>query len=1014
MKPKTINLKKRIARICAAATLFFIGCVAGESPGCGCPQPPPGEDCDRCCRPEVDAGEDQAASVGQTVVLRSYVRLPPEDEAVCMYEKEALAYQWEQLTGPSADLQDSDMKDSFFVPNEAGEYVFRFRATHPLTEINKKKPKISEWDSVSVLVSATVCSPPVAEAGENQTLSGTPAVAALRGSRSHTTIQPGCEHLQLESFLWTVVSQPPGANVEIANSTRAEASADLTIPGEYEFQLEVHDDGGATGRTNIDANTVRITLLQSPVCDASLIVTVIDSRNSVPVEGSHVTVADSDGVSHTADTNASGVASFDSLAPGPRQHITVVSDETVPALAGTPDLDRPRFETTTVLDSCSSEITVPLRLTASGESVLPMGTVSAKVPASVFNMLPHSWKCVGECESDDDCYDLYYCELEDSRCKNLCTPRSILPFFSLGDVNISGQFRFAWLVPAFEPESNSGPSIEDLFTAEFGGGIVIPRNLATDDTFLNGLGPSLGREVWLEPCTPPEDCSDGEDQKCDQDPQGDYRCKDLSPLQNIKLEVHAGQGRNVFLVSGIIDVDMMEFLVPFLQAQDVWGGPEVEANLLVFLGSYRVQTLHVCPLKVDVVEGQDTDITQTLAGIRGEDCWNVKYSQKDSVVALNDPQHSHDSCDTDADCDWPNTGEKCLDNPANHGSKICILPLFKVEVFPEEKTKIVPRNGAFDPEDDRSDERLCSWLPETAPYEQLCAEHYDPEIYTPCDPPKMHDLEVPDDAECSFAYGLTVMAMDFPEGHSALPDGGRVVVGFDIHRTPGHTREPEFLVPSFQANALEGASITVLQSYLRKAEPIPDGRYQAMGGHLFATSSLGSIPGELDMPCFLAPPVESSVVDAGFDVSVYFVPENPTIWPNPVLTRVYSVANAMGLPVWSVNDLPESLTVSADPDSNMAGVVLSRVDRIDVQIEEWQWEGELVLADPLWRIYAPAGTTSFSLPPEFNPFTNGNEVWVAPWAASFSTPFEYDLFLPDQILGRMSSCSQDSYAVVAP
>jgi hypothetical protein len=208
----------------------------------------------------------------------------------------------------------------------------------------------------------------------------------------------------------------------------------------------------------------------------------------------------------------------------------------------------------------------------------------------------------------------------------------------------------------------------------------------------------------------------------------------------------------------------------------------------------------------------------------------------------------------------------------------------------------------------------------------------------------------------------------------------------------------------------------VIQSYFRNAKPIPDGRYQAIPGRLTTQTSRRSISNELQIPGFLSTPIQSSVLDAGLEVKVVFVPEDPTIWPNPNIKRVYSMAEKMNSPIPGTHDLPGTLNISLPLESELTGIVVSRVDRADVHTEGdyWDWEGTLVIEDPLWRFYAPAGTISISLPPEFNPFTNGNEVWVTPWSASFSTPFEYDLFFTDQILGHMSSYSLDSYAVVAP
>ena len=332
-----------------------------------------------------------------------------------------------------------------------------------------------------------------------------------------------------------------------------------------------------------------------------------------------------------------------------------------------------------------------------------------------------------------------------------------------------------------------------------------------------------------------------------------------------------------------------------------------------------------------------------------------------------------------------------------------------------DQVTIEPSGSGFDPATDKSDQRLCSILPEYAPYEELC-DTPSPGVYESCNPQRIHDLMLPDDTECSYNIGLTLAGLEFSEGHSELPEGGLVIVGFDFHRTTDHNRKPRFFIPSFQANDLEGASLVISQSYLRNAKSIPDGRCQSIPGQLAVTSALGSIPETLTMPDFLPMPAQSSVPDAGLEVTVVFIPEDPSVWPNPVLERTYSVAEKMSDQLSSANELPETLLLSISPESELTGLVLSKVDRayLDIDDSRWDWDQPLVITDPLWRIYAPAGTTSIHLQPEFSPFSSADEVWVMPSASSFATPFEYDLLLDDQIIWQQTSYSQDSYATIVP
>jgi hypothetical protein len=973
-----------------------------------------------CGPPVVACGEDQAATVGDVVVLRGGVKLPPEDQEVCIVEKESLLYEWQQVAGSSVGIHYSDNMDAYFVPLHVGEYIFRFRATYPVTVLNHEI-RHSEWDYTTVTVAPIICRSPSAEAGEDQVLtlsSGASTEVLLDGSRSHAAGQFGCERLSITGYNWTVANQPAGADVGIIGAGSARARANLSVEGTYEFQLEVQDSGGTVDRTDTDADTVEVTLLPSPVCETGLVVTVVDARDRNPVEGAHVTVVDVNEVIHTKDTNASGTARFDSLNPGNRRSITAVSDEMVPVLPDGTGWERPRFEITTVLDQCSSEITIPLRSTASGEAARPRGTVTAKVPRSIFEMLPHSWKCAGECtgEHEYECDDDYYCELEDIACKNLCTPKSLLPFFSLRSPNVSGQTRFAWLVPVF---SSRDPSFEQLFSVAVEGGPAVPGNLAIDDTFLNGLGRSFGVDPWGEACERTIDCPDQVDYICEQNPLGDYRCRDRSPLRNFRMDVEAGQGLGFLLVSGIADIDFAEFR-PVIVAVFNWDY-QAGIGIFDFLQSLEAKTLFVCPFVADVAAGQDNDVTPALAAISEDDCWSVDYTQKDSIVALNIPGSGAEACSSDADCcdssgkhcGYPESGRKCLQDPSAPGEKKCFSPMFPVEVFSDDQVTVEPSGAGFDPAADRSDERLCSLLPEYAPFEELC-DTETPDVYESCYPQRIHDLDVPDDAECFFTKGMTLMALDFPEGHSALPGGGLAFIGFDFHRSIEHRRNPSFFVPSFEGNGLDGASLVVFQSYVRNAKSIPDGRFQALPGRLKVKTPLGSIPEAVSMPEFLQVPAQTSVPDAGFEVSVFFIPEDPTVWPNPVLERTYSVAEKMSDEISVTHALPETLVVSTPPESELTGLVLSKVDREDVYIvdNDWSWDPPLVIKDPLWRIYAPAGTTSFSIPPELNPFSRGDEVWVTPWSSSFSTPFEYDLFLIDQILNGQSSYAQDSYATL--
>jgi hypothetical protein len=689
----------------------------------------------------------------------------------------------------------------------------------------------------------------------------------------------------------------------------------------------------------------------------------------------------------------------------------VVSDDLVPALPGTNDADRPRFETTTVLDHCAEEIVIRLRYTASGEVAQPTGTITAKVPESLFNLLPHSWKCAGECETDSDCDESYYCELQDRSCQNLCTPRSLLPVFSLGDNNVSGQFRAILLTPVFPVSDRTQFPEARLFSPPPVPGAVKMGNFVVDDTFVNGLAPSLGLDPWGESCERTPDCPNPYDYVCEQDPQGDYRCKDKNPMRNIRMELPAGEHVAASLILGIVDVDMQRTLPLMLSAP-----PEDAGSYFDFaevLGNLRWQTLLVCPLVLDVPEGAETDISHVLADITKEDCWSVDYLQKESTVPLKDPQaEDPGTCETDSDCcyydtcGWPDSGKKCLDDPDSPGDKGCFLPLFRVEIITGDAMTFTSPAAGFDPAAAQSDDRLCSWVPERAPYEVLC-ETSTPEVYEICDPRRVYDLDVPEDVECSFPYSISVASLDVQPGHPAFPTGGRVVLGWEISRSPSSlTRDPSFLVPSLRKNQLEGGVLRVTQFHLRRVIQTPSGKNRRMTGRLAAVSATRSNIASHEMPAFLNVAVPEGVVDAGFIVSVAFIPEDPSVWPYPVLERVFSVVKTMRDPEAGVHDLPETVSVPVQPESDMVGLVLSRVDRG----EDWN---TLFLVDPWWRIYAPRGTSVIDLPFSQSPFSPGDQVWLSPVQCALEAPYNYDLFPTGQVPGHQISCSEDGYALIS-
>jgi hypothetical protein len=978
----------------------------------GCPSSESGT---KCGPPIMDAGQDQNGSVGQTIILRGSLRLPPEDEEACVTAKDTVTFRWEQVSGPDVTLDGERQLQASFVPQLAGSYSFRCQATYPVSESNPTA-QVSQWDTVSIEIEDVACGSPVAEAGENRSLAtqaGTPVQVTLNGSASHPANTAGCQSVTLTAYTWSKVSEPAGSNVTLLTPGQVQTDAELTEFGDYVFELLVQDSAGTdAGRVDTATDTVTITLTERSPCEDTLTVKVIDAQTGSEMSGVHVTVVDAGDASHTADTNASGDAAFTGLAAGTRKSITARSDDMVPAMPDAPAGDRPKYEVTSVLDHCSGEITIPLKLTSSGQAAPARGLITGKVPASIFEMLPHSNKCAGDCSNQQDCDDIYngthYCETDNSNgCQGQCTPKSLLPFFSLGGGDVSGQMRVAILIPVYALGNFNKFPVGDLFARPPTADAILPGNLASDDTFLNGLAAPLGLDPWGDSCESVSECPNNVDWLCDYD---EGKCKDKSPLRNIRMEVPAGQNVRLVLMTGVMNVSMIDLLpvlLPFIDSD----GTELDFDVGSMLAAFKARTLHICPITVNITAGQENDISSVLAGITPSSCWNVEYQQKEDAIPLADPTaiSPDNTCTTNEECEAIDSGYKCMDDPDNPGSTYCFLPLYRVTILSDDETRLVPSAQGFDPAADGADDRMCSQLPATAQHEVLCEGSSGfPES---CEPQVFCDIPISSaETECAMSFGLALTSIDFPVGHATIPEGGRVLIGFDFNRTPLiRQTEPRFLVPSLDLAALAGATVSVTQLFFRNIVTRPDMSYELLPGRTGVSSTSSSNVATMNLPEFVPPPSPSGLADAGLNIKVSFVPDDPEADCGTVtFDHIYAVADYMLLPSAGTHDLPGSTSDTVLQSRSLRGLELGRVDRV------MDGDEEQILVDNWWRIYAPPGNASFELPSQVSPFSSGEEVRMTYWGSEFSVPFDYDLFSPNQIIRGQTSEVEDGWQLVVP
>ncbi len=960
----------------------------------GCSSEPP-----ECHSPILHAiAEHVETTTGRPVVLSASANFPTEDQLTCDRYKHFLQYQWMQMTGPDAlTLEGTEHREVAFVPTRAGEYIFRCRVSYPYCA-EKEGACNSEWVFFTVDVVETNedqhCDPPSAIAGSNQTIAGrqgTPVLVNLDGRGCQPDRSWGCENLNIASYEWAVLSQPAGSDVSVLNSNRSTSSVALSVPGEYVFQLTVSD---STGKTGEDA--VRISLVELQPCESGLNVTIIEATSEHVVQDASVIVVDSVGDVHQASAGPDGVASFSNLAPGNRRSITASTSETVPSIPGAGGEERPRYEVTTVLDHCSDRITIPLRLTTSGVASIKRAVVTGKVPSSLFDMLPNWRDTSGPCDSDYDCCDDCKC-VEMPYGKSKCVQRSLMPFYHFIGWRefVSGQFRAAIVMPVLPVRGLDSDAIASFLSSASSDTPNPPLNIATDDPFITEASDYLDRDVWKEECD--YYCPDGYECVLDYK-DGDKKCRDKSPLQNIRLEVPTGDEVRLVLVLGVVDGWMPAFS-PIYYCFASQSCEKRDIHDVDILDVYQFKPLHLCLLSVSVAEGGETDISDALSALSLDDCWNVNYLQQEVLVpALEEHEYYHlyaEPCQSDLDCEPVGDFHKCVENQIKPGSKYCYRTYRQVKILSDDFVTILPNTNYFNPTTDNSDKRLCSWFPEYA-HDMMC------NIFGDC---QTTTVTVPEDTECSLRRALAVASLDFPPGHPSLPEGGRVVVGFNSSSAQlAPSPEVRLPVPSLLSPGLKGAELSVDWYYYRNLKRDPIYGYRPLPGVTGVSAKYNADVDSLVMPPFLPIPSSEDIPDAGLDVKVIFLPEYPDEYGPPNVLWAYSLADSIRPPDPSVHELPGSVVNPDISQSQLICIVLSKVDR----------EGGEVLRDSWMRIYAPQGTSNIDIFTDQVPLSSGDEVWLSLQGRSFTTPFYYNLFPIEQLLSGQSAFSEDSYALVVP
>jgi hypothetical protein len=218
--------------------------------------------------PVANGGPNQASSIGSTVTLSAAGSTDPAGSG--------LSYNWRIIARPqgsTALLKNSQTVAPSFVVDAQGVYTLQLTVTNGV------------GSDVATVTVSTINTPPVANAGANQTVPvGT--VVQLSGAGSSDVDGDSL------TYAWTLMSWPAGSTASLTSTTAVTTSFTIDKPGTYTVQLVVND-----GKVNSTPATVTITTQNSPpVANAGTnqIITIgqlvhLDGSGSTDVDGDPLT-----------------------------------------------------------------------------------------------------------------------------------------------------------------------------------------------------------------------------------------------------------------------------------------------------------------------------------------------------------------------------------------------------------------------------------------------------------------------------------------------------------------------------------------------------------------------------------------------------------------------------------------------------------------------------------------------------------------------------------------------------
>ncbi len=179
-------------------------------------------------------------------------------------------YAWTRISGPGTPVLGTPGAVTTTVSNlQAGTYVYQLTVTD--------NSGATDDDNVTIIVSSVANVPPVANAGNNITLTLPLNSTNLNGGGS------GDPDGIITTYAWTKVSGP--ATYTIANASAAATGLSNLQAGTYVFRLTVTDNDGASSSDDITV-TVNAAVNQLPVANAGSDITLTLPSNATMLAGS--------------------------------------------------------------------------------------------------------------------------------------------------------------------------------------------------------------------------------------------------------------------------------------------------------------------------------------------------------------------------------------------------------------------------------------------------------------------------------------------------------------------------------------------------------------------------------------------------------------------------------------------------------------------------------------------------------------------------------------------------------